>query len=45
MTGSEALVETMVAHGVSHVFGIIGSSYVDALDLFELAGIRYLYTL
>ncbi len=41
MTPSEALVETMVAHGVTHVFGIVGSAYMDALDLFPAAGIRF----
>ncbi len=44
MTPSEALVETMVAHGVSHVFGIVGSAYMDALDLFPAAGIRFVPT-
>src|SRR5690242_10049978 len=34
MTPSEALVETMVAEGVKNVFGIVGSAYMDALDLF-----------
>ena len=41
MTPSEALVETLVAHGVTDVFGIVGSAYMDALDLFPLAGIRF----
>jgi sulfoacetaldehyde acetyltransferase len=41
MTPSEAFVETLVAHGVRHVFGIVGSAYMDALDLFPLAGIRF----
>ena len=41
MTPSEALVETMVANGVRHVFGIVGSAYMDALDLFPAAGIRF----
>ena len=41
MTPSEALVETMVANGVTHVFGIVGSAYMDALDLFPAAGIRF----
>ena len=39
MTPSEALVETLVAEGVEHVFGIVGSAYMDALDLFPAAGI------
>ena len=41
MTPSEALVETMAANGVTHVFGIVGSAYMDALDLFPAAGIRF----
>ncbi|GIK86351.1 MAG: sulfoacetaldehyde acetyltransferase [Betaproteobacteria bacterium] len=42
MTPSEAFVETLVAHGVRDVFGIVGSAYMDALDLFPLAGIRFI---
>jgi sulfoacetaldehyde acetyltransferase len=42
MTPSEAFVETLVAHGVKHVFGIVGSAYMDALDIFEPAGIRFI---
>ncbi|MCG8355504.1 MAG: sulfoacetaldehyde acetyltransferase [Kiloniellales bacterium] len=42
MTPSEAFVETLVAHGVTHVFGIVGSAYMDALDIFEPAGIRFI---
>ena len=42
MGPSEALVETMVANGVSHVFGIVGSAFMDALDLFPAAGIRFI---
>ena len=42
MTPSEALVETMVAEGVKYVFGIVGSAYMDALDLFPDAGIRFI---
>jgi sulfoacetaldehyde acetyltransferase len=38
MTPSEALVETLVAEGVEHAFGIVGSAYMDALDLFPDAG-------
>lgn len=40
MTPSEAFVETLVAHKVKDVFGIVGSAYMDALDLFPGAGIR-----
>src|SRR5881396_3996581 len=42
MTPSEAFVETLVANGVRNVFGIVGSAYMDALDLFPLAGIRFI---
>ncbi|GIX28156.1 MAG: sulfoacetaldehyde acetyltransferase [Burkholderiales bacterium] len=42
MTPSEAFVETLVAHGVKEVFGIVGSALMDALDLFPAAGIRYI---
>ena len=42
MTPSEAFVETLVAQGVRDVFGIVGSAYMDALDLFDLAGIRFI---
>ncbi len=40
MTPSEAFVETLVAHGVDTVFGIMGSAFMDAMDIFEPAGIR-----
>lgn len=42
MTPSEAMVETMVAEGVTDVFGIVGSAFMDALDLFPDAGIRFI---
>jgi len=42
MTPSEAFVETLVAQGVTNVFGIVGSAYMDPLDLFPLAGIRFI---
>ena len=41
MSASEAFVETLAAQGVTHVFGIVGSAYMDALDLFPAAGIRF----
>ena len=44
MTSSEAFVETLVAHGVTDVFGIVGSAYMDALDIFPAAGIRFIPT-
>jgi sulfoacetaldehyde acetyltransferase len=40
MTPSEAFVETMVANGVTEIFGIMGSAFMDAMDIFEPAGIR-----
>lgn len=42
MTASESFVETLVAQGVDTVFGIVGSAYMDALDIFEPAGIRFI---
>ncbi len=44
MTSSEAFVETLVAQGVTDVFGIVGSAYMDALDIFPAAGIRFIPT-
>ena len=40
MTPSEAFVETMVANGVTEIFGIMGSAFMDAMDIFAPAGIR-----
>jgi sulfoacetaldehyde acetyltransferase len=42
MTPSEALVETLAANGVTDVFGIVGSAFMDALDIFPAAGIRFI---
>ena len=42
MTPSEALVETLAANDVSDVFGIVGSAFMDALDIFPAAGIRFI---
>ena len=42
MTPSEALVETLAANGVREVFGIVGSAFMDALDIFPAAGIRFI---
>ncbi len=39
MTPSEAFVETLVANDVSHMFGIMGSAFMDAMDNFAPAGI------
>merc|ERR1719283_821696 len=41
MTSSEAFTETLVAHGVTNMFGIVGSAFMDALDIFPAAGIRF----
>lgn len=41
MTPSEAFVETLVAEGIDTVFGIVGSAFMDPLDLFPDAGIRF----
>ncbi|PMC17648.1 sulfoacetaldehyde acetyltransferase [Oligella urethralis] len=40
MTPSEAFVETLVANGVRDIFGIMGSAFMDAMDIFAPAGIR-----
>lgn len=40
MTPSEAFVETMVSNGVTNIFGIMGSAFMDAMDIFAPAGIR-----
>jgi len=40
MTPSEAFVETCVANGVTEMFGIMGSAFMDAMDVFAPAGIR-----
>ena len=44
MTSSEAFVETLVSYGVTDVFGIVGSAYMDSLDIFPAAGIRFIPT-
>ncbi len=41
MGPSEALVETLAVNGVKHVFGIVGSAFMDALDIFPAAGIEF----
>ena len=40
MTPSEAFVDTMVANQVTEIFGIMGSAFMDAMDIFAPAGIR-----
>lgn len=42
MTPSEAFVETLAANGVTEIFGIMGSAFMDAMDIFEPAGIRFI---
>ena len=42
MTPSEAFIETLVSQGVTDVFGIVGSAFMDALDIFPAAGIRFI---
>ncbi|WAA09101.1 sulfoacetaldehyde acetyltransferase [Fervidibacillus albus] len=42
MTPSEAIVETLVAEGVKEVYGIVGSAFMDMLDLFPTAGIEFI---
>eukprot|EP00397_Hematodinium_sp_SG-2012_P021053 GEMP01021727.1.p1 GENE.GEMP01021727.1~~GEMP01021727.1.p1 ORF type:complete len:605 (+),score=168.58 GEMP01021727.1:75-1889(+) len=42
MSASEAFVETLAAHNVKYCFGIAGSAFMDALDLFPLAGIKFI---
>ncbi len=40
MTPSEAFVETLVANEVNTMFGIMGSAFMDAMDIFAPAGIN-----
>ena len=42
MYASEAFVETLQAKGVTDIFGILGSAYMDALDIMPAAGIRFI---
>ena len=41
MMASEAFVEAMLAQGVTDMFGIVGSAFMDPLDIFPEAGIRF----
>lgn len=41
MTSSEAFVESLVAEGITTVPGVVGSAFMDALDLFPAAGIDF----
>lgn len=42
ITGSEALVEALRLEGVEVMFGMVGSAFMDPLDLFPKAGIRFI---
>ncbi len=42
MTPSEAMAEVLVEEGITHVSGIMGSAYMDLLDLFPAAGIDFI---
>lgn len=42
MTPSEAIVETLVAEGIDHMYGILGSAFMDMLDLLPEAGIEFI---
>lgn len=41
MTNSEAFVEALAAQKVDTTFGIVGSAFMDSLDIFPSAGIRF----
>lgn len=41
ITGSEALVEALRLENVEMMFGIVGSAFMDPLDIFPRAGIRF----
>merc|ERR1719348_1344154 len=41
MTSSEAFTETLVANGKMSKASIVGSAFMDALDIFPAAGIRF----
>ncbi|MFA5520629.1 MAG: sulfoacetaldehyde acetyltransferase [Castellaniella sp.] len=42
ISGSEAFVEALRIEGVQHMCGIVGSAFMDPLDLFPQAGIRFI---
>ncbi len=42
ITGSEAFVEALRLEGVDYICGIVGSAFMDPLDLFPKAGIRFI---
>ena len=41
MTPSEAMAEVLVQEGVTHMSGILGSAFMDLLDLVPAAGIGF----
>lgn len=41
ITGSEAFTEALRLEGVQVIYGIVGSAFMDPLDLFNAAGIRF----
>lgn len=42
MTPSEAICEQLLAEGVEYVAGIVGSAFMDLLDLLPAAGIKFI---
>ncbi|NLT94064.1 MAG: sulfoacetaldehyde acetyltransferase [Clostridia bacterium] len=42
MTPSEAMTEVLLQEGVDHVTGIVGSAFMDMLDLWPTAGIKFI---
>lgn len=42
VSGSEALIEALRLEGVRNIAGIVGSAFMDPLDLFPGAGIRFI---
>jgi len=41
MTPSEAITEVLLQEGITHVTGIVGSAFMDMLDLWPDAGIKF----
>ena len=42
MTPSEAMTEVLLQEGIDHVTGIVGSAFMDMLDLWPTAGIKFI---
>lgn len=42
LSASEAVAEVLVQEGVSHVTGIVGSAFMDLLDILPAAGIQFI---